>query len=263
VPEETAPLALDVQRVRRALAGTRFADVRYSTETGSTNDDATPLLGRPEHAGTTLVAEFQSAGRGRQAGRRWIARAGTALLFTTILPDAVAARVLWAVPFWVALRVAEGIARTGIDVDLRWPNDIFLHDRKVAGILCVSRVAGEIAHVGCGIGINVVRPADDALGDVIPLPAFLSDARPVAREDVLTAILTAFDRELRSLHEPAAVRERYQERAALDGAPYRVRLDRDGSELDGVARGLGAEGTLLLDVAGVMHEIALADARRL
>jgi BirA family biotin operon repressor/biotin-[acetyl-CoA-carboxylase] ligase len=263
VPEATAPFALDVQRVRRALAGTRFADVRYVTETGSTNDDMTPLLGRTADAGATLVAEFQTAGRGRQAGRRWIARAGTGLLFTTVLPEPVASRDLWVVPFWVALRVAEGIARAGIHVDLRWPNDVFLYDRKVAGILCVSRVVGDRAYVGCGIGINVVRPPSDALADVQPPPSFLSDARPVAREDILAATLAACDERLLSLRDPGAIRATYQERAELDGARYRVRLDRDGSELDGVARGLGPEGSLVLDVAGIMHDVALADARRL
>jgi BirA family biotin operon repressor/biotin-[acetyl-CoA-carboxylase] ligase len=265
VPEPTAPFrALDVARIRRALDESRFSDVRYVAQTGSTNDDAIPLLARPDAAGATLVAEEQSAGRGRRAGRTWIARPGTSLLFTTILPVTVAATDLWAVPFWVALGVAEGIGQAGVPVELRWPNDVYINGHKAAGILCVSRVTGATAHVGCGVGINVTRPHNDALSGIEPAPAFLSDVAPaIIREFVFSEIMLAFERRLPSLERPATVARTYEERARLAGSPYRVRLDIDGSELDGIARGLGPEGTLRLDVGGIEHQISLADARRL
>lgn len=265
MPEETAPFRpLDVAHVRAALTGSLFADVRYEARTGSTNDDATPLLSRGDALGTTLVAEEQTAGRGRKAGRSWIAPPGTGLLFTTILPASLPARDLWAVPFWVALCVADGIARAcAVHVDLRWPNDVFVKNGKVAGILCISRVAGDVAHVGCGVGINVF-PAAGALAAIEPPPAFLSAAaRDVQREAVLAEILLAFERRLASLHAPAAVARTYEERAALPGSRYRVRIDRGEVELEGVARGLGPDGALRLDVGGTEHAISLADAQRL
>ncbi len=265
MPEPVAPFRpFDVAHVRRALGGSRFSDVRYVAQTGSTNDDMTPLLARGDTAGATLVAEEQSAGRGRRAGRTWIARPGTALLFTTVLPAAVDTAHLWAVPFWVALAVADGILQSNVHVDLRWPNDLFVNERKVAGILCVSRVIGASAHVGCGVGVNVVRPQAKALAAIEPPPAFLSDVGSrVFREVVLADILHAFERRLASLHAPESTKRAYEERAELAGARYRVRLDADGTELDGVARGLGPEGALRLDVDGVEHVVALADARRL
>jgi BirA family biotin operon repressor/biotin-[acetyl-CoA-carboxylase] ligase len=266
VPEETAPFRpLDAAHVRIALADTAFADVRYQALTGSTNDDVTSLLMHPDAAGATLVAEEQTAGRGRKDGRRWIAPPGTGLTFTTILPTAVRAADLWAVPFWVALCVADGIMHAcGAHVDLRWPNDCFLNGRKVAGILCISRIAGETAHVGCGVGINVRRPGASALAAIVPSPAFLADAAPNAtREVVLAEILRAFERRLGALHTPSIVARTYEERAQLAGTRYRVQLDRDGTELDGTALGLGADGTLRLNADGVEHSISLADARRL
>jgi BirA family transcriptional regulator, biotin operon repressor / biotin---[acetyl-CoA-carboxylase] ligase len=265
VPEETAPFRpLDVAHVRAALAGSLFADVRYEARTGSTNDDAAPLLARGDTLGTTLVAEEQTAGRGRKAGRRWIAPPGTSLLFTTILPATIPAADLWSVPFWVALCVADGIARAcAAHVDLRWPNDVFVKNRKVAGILCISRVAGDVAHVGCGVGINVF-PAAGAHAAIEPPPAFLSDvAGDVRREVVLSEVLLAFERRLASLHAPAAVARTYEERAALPGARYRVRVDLGQVDLEGVARGLGPDGSLRLEVDGVEHAISLADAQRL
>jgi BirA family biotin operon repressor/biotin-[acetyl-CoA-carboxylase] ligase len=249
--------------VHRALAGSRFADVRLVLQTGSTNDDATALLAHADALGATIIAEEQTAGRGRRAGRTWLAQPGTALLFTTILPLDVEVSALWAVPFWVALGVADGLHQSGVHAELRWPNDLFLGGRKAAGILCISRILGECARVGCGVGVNVVRPLDLPAG-IDPPPAFLSDAEPnVVREVVLTDILLAFEARLGSLRSPAAVARTYEERAGLIGARYRVRLDADGRELDGIARGLGADGALRLEVGGTEHLVALADARRL
>jgi len=108
VPDHAAPF-LDVARVRAALAGTRLADVRYVAETASTNADAAGLLGDPAAAGATLVAEFQHAGRGRKPGRAWLAPTGSALLFTTILPDAIPADSLCSIPFWAALSFSDGV----------------------------------------------------------------------------------------------------------------------------------------------------------
>jgi BirA family biotin operon repressor/biotin-[acetyl-CoA-carboxylase] ligase len=260
VPGSDAPLDLD--RVRAALAGTRFADVRYVAETGSTNDDATTLLGDPAAAGTTLVAEHQTAGRGRKAGRAWIAPPGTALLFTAILPRAVASAALWAVPFWVALTLADGVEEaTGIRLALRWPNDLDLHDRKAAGILCVSRVAGEQAFVGCGIGLNVRRPPDVPAG-IVPPPAYLSDAAPHAeREAILAAVLGAADGLLDVLDDPLAVVRAWEARAELRGRPYRLRLDGDGSLVEGTAERIGPDGGLVVRVEGRERLIHLADAR--
>jgi BirA family biotin operon repressor/biotin-[acetyl-CoA-carboxylase] ligase len=259
VPGFDAPL--DVARVRAALAGTRFADVRYVTETASTNDDAAVLLGEAAAAGATLVAEHQTAGRGRKAGRSWLAPPGTALLFTAILPVPVATDSLWVVPFWVALAVADGIeAAGGPRLDLRWPNDLDLHGRKAVGILCISRVAGAVAQVGCGVGINVRRPAEAVAID--PPPAYLADAVPhVAREDVLAGILGAMDGLLDVLARPAAVARAWEERAALPGRPYRVRLDADGTILEGAALRLDREGGLVVQVDGRERVVHLADAR--
>ncbi len=261
MPDDDAPL-LDVSRVRFALRATRFANVRYVRETASTNDDAVPLLDDASSAGTTLVAEFQTAGRGRKPGRAWIAPAGSALLFTTTLPVAVDASALWAVPFWTALAVADGVEHSaGVRLDLRWPNDLDLDARKTGGILCVSRVAGHVAHAACGVGLNVRRPR--AAPPIDPSPAYLSDRAPcVAREDVLSAVLAAMDGIIDLLARPADVARAWEARADLRGRPYRLRLDADGSIIEGRALQLGEDGGLVIDTGGVrLRTVHLADAR--
>lgn len=260
--EHDAPL-LDAARVRSALAGTAFEDVRPLAKTASTNDDAAPLLGDPSAAGATLVAEFQTAGKGRKPGRAWIAPPGSALLFTAILPRSVLTENLWAVPFWVALAVADGVEEgSGIRLDLRWPNDLDLAGRKAAGILCISRVIGDEAYVGCGVGLNVRRPLDVEIAAIEPPPAFLSDAAPnVAREDVLAGILGAMDALLDVLDRPAEITRAWEDRAELRGRPYRLRLDADGTIVSGTALRLDSEGGLVIEVGGRERVVHLADAR--
>jgi BirA family transcriptional regulator, biotin operon repressor / biotin---[acetyl-CoA-carboxylase] ligase len=257
------PRPLDVARVRAALAGTRFADVRSVHETASTNDDAAALLGDPSAAGATLVAEFQTAGRGRKAGRSWIAPAGSALLFTTIVPAVVATDALWAVPFWVALAVADGVEEgCGVRLSLRWPNDLDLGPRKAAGILCTSRVTGAEAHVGCGVGLNVRRPGVQTLAAIEPLPAYLSDAAPHAeRETILAAILGAMDGLVDVLDRPEAIARAWEVRAELRGRPYRLLLDADGSIVEGTAVRLDGHGGLVIAYDGRETVVHLADAR--
>jgi BirA family biotin operon repressor/biotin-[acetyl-CoA-carboxylase] ligase len=262
VPDDNAPL-LDLARVRAALDGTRFADVRAAGTTASTNDDAAALLGDPSAAGTTLVAEVQTAGRGRKQGRTWIAPAGSALLFTVILPVAVPTEALWAVPFWAALALADGVEEgCGVRLELRWPNDADMAGRKAAGILCTSRVVGAEAYVGCGIGLNVHRPGDPAIAAITPPPAYLSDAEPhVEREAVLAGILGAMDGLVDVLDRPRDVAHAWEERAELRGRPYRVRMDADGSLVEGTALRLDGDGGLVLAVADGERSVHLADAR--
>jgi len=238
-------------------------EIRSYAETDSTNDDAVELLGHTGGAGLVLLADYQRAGRGRRA-RNWVAPPGSSLLFTTLLPRPVRAEALWAVTFWSALGVAAGIeAATGLRVDLQWPNDILLDGRKCCGILCVSRVVGAQAWLGCGSGINVHRPPfDAALEAITPPPAFLSDAAPgVDRGAVLDAILAAYAAHLDDLDDPAGIARAWERRAGLDGTPYRLLLDGTDEPFDAVARRISGSGALVVEHAGREREIALADAR--
>jgi BirA family biotin operon repressor/biotin-[acetyl-CoA-carboxylase] ligase len=237
--------------------------IRHQPETGSTNDDAARLLGEPGGEGVVLTADYQRAGRGRRA-RGWIAPAGSSLLFTAILPRTLATADLWAVPFWTALGVAEGIERAcGVRVDLQWPNDLLLGGRKCCGILCISRVAGERAWAGCGVGLNVLRPAADdrTLEEISPPPAFLSDHRPAERGAVLDAILAAFTRRLRELDTPGAIAREWEARAGLAGTPYRLLVDGSSEPFEAVAQSIAPDGGLIVIHDGRERTIALADAR--
>jgi len=267
--------------------------IRELAATESTNDDAARLLGEPVAAGWVLVADYQRAGRGRRS-RAWIAPPGCSLLFTAILPEPIATSALWAVPFWTALGVAAGIEDAcGLRLGLQWPNDLLLGGKKCAGILGVSRVAGERTWVGCGVGINVHRPAteDPELAAIVPPPAFLADviaADAVAaperetvvrgtrhatsvfgtrkaavplRRDLLMAILDHFEATLHDFDDPPAIARAWETRAKLAGTPYRLAIDGEPMPIVATALRLADDGALVVREHAGERRIALADAR--
>jgi BirA family biotin operon repressor/biotin-[acetyl-CoA-carboxylase] ligase len=237
--------------------------IRNFAQTRSTNDDAAALLGMPEHAGAVLVADFQSAGRGRH-DRVWVAPPGSSLLCTTILPESISTSALWAVPFWTGLALADAIETlTGYRATLQWPNDLLARGAKCAGILCISRVMGARAFVGCGTGVNVVRPADaDVYRNVRPAPVFLSDLAPtIARDAVRDALLAAYARRLPELADPTGIARAWEARAALDGTTYRLLLDGAIEPIVAVARAIADDGSLVVVHDGQRRNISLADAR--
>jgi BirA family transcriptional regulator, biotin operon repressor / biotin---[acetyl-CoA-carboxylase] ligase len=245
--------------VARMLAGTAFATIEYVEETESTNADAAALLDDERAAGRTIVAEYQSRGAGRK-GRLWLAPAGSALLFTTILPRAVATDALWVAPYWVALAVRAALLDFGVTTTLQWPNDLLLGTVKLAGVLCQSSVSGASARVACGVGINVRRPGVE-LG-IDPPPAFCDDVAAVERGPLLHAILQRYDRALFMLDQPERVIAEWDEAAQLPGKHYRIQLDGESEPFDAVAQGLLPGGGLgVIRGNGMRETVSLADAR--
>ena len=244
------------------LAGTRFSQIRYREQTESTNRDASALLGEPGSAGLTIVAGFQHAGAGRK-GRAWLAPAGSALLFTTILPEPLPTAALWLVPFWSACLVHGALADAGIPTRAQWPNDLLLEGRKLAGMLAVSRVSGERAYVGCGIGINLVR-YPEAERSVEPPPAFCDDLRPVKAADLLGAILERADATFREFARPTELVQRWERDAGLPGTRYRLLPEGEREPFEARALGLETGGALRVERSdGSILSVGLGDVRAL
>ena len=232
--------------------------------TASTNEDAQQKLGDPSAAGLAIVADVQTAGAGRR-GRRWIAPKGSGLLFTAILPAEIPASAAWAATLWAGLAVARALDEWHVATTLQWPNDLLVDDRKICGILCVSRIAGERAWIGCGVGVNVFRPErHPELEEVVPPPIFLSDiavVRADAREQLLQAILSEFGARLGAFEQPESIARDWERRAGVPGARYRFRFE-DGREVEGEALRIAPGGGLVVRATnGELRTIELADAR--
>ena len=244
------------------LAGTRFSRIRYLARTESTNRDASALLGEPGSGGLTIVAGFQHAGAGRK-GRAWIAPPGSALLFTTILPEPLPSTALWLVPFWSACVVWGALAELGVNTCAQWPNDLLLGDRKLAGMLAVSRVAGDRAFVGCGIGINL-RRYPNAEREVSPPPAFCDDIRPLEAPQLLAAILRSADAMLDAFERPAALLRRWERIAEIPGKRYRLLPEGESEPFEARALALETGGALRVERSdGSIVVVGLGDVRAL
>lgn len=214
---------------------------------GSTNDIASALARDGAAAGTTVLAEEQSAGRGRH-GRRWHAPAGRALLLSTILRPRPATA-----PGTLPLRAGIAVARaiescTGARCGIEWPNDVLVDGRKVAGILCEASLGGDDGgFVVVGIGINVaLEEADFPDGEVRrrATSLWLATGRPVDRGRLAGAVL----RELMTGpgHDAGQLRgDVAAELARRDTLRGRVVVEPDGRRL-GVGDGVDPDGALRL-----------------
>jgi BirA family biotin operon repressor/biotin-[acetyl-CoA-carboxylase] ligase len=257
------------ERARSVLAGgpaARFADVRWVAETGSTNVDAMELARQGESEGIVLVADHQTAGRGR-AGRTWTAPPGSGLLVTVLLrpPAPVVDLVTMAVAV-AASRAVESVA--GFAPRIKWPNDLVWPgdgsepDRKLAGILAEADwpagsavsagwrepAAHERAAVVVGIGLNVTRP-DDLPEEIADLAVSISDVAtaPVDREDLLVAILEELAPRYEALvaGDPRGLAEEWRARSATLGR--RVRVDPGSDDVEGTAVDITADGHLVVE----------------
>ena len=229
---------LELVRARLSVAEIPWV-LHYEAACDSTQDVARLAAERGADQGWTIVTDLQRAGRGRQ-GRSWVAPAGEALLFSTILRPPI--DVLPLLPLLAAVTVAGGIeVSTAAVADLKWPNDVLLNGKKLAGIL-LERPAG--ASVVLGVGINVNQQAEDVPETGTSLRVELG--HPVEREAMLAAILNdlanAYDRADRE--GVGWIVPAWRSRSAMLGTPVTFR--RDGETVRGVADDIANDGALLI-----------------
>jgi len=241
------------------LRATRFAEVRWFEDIGSTNDWVMDQARSGAAEGLVAVADHQSEGRGRR-DRRWVAPPGSSLLFSILLRPELAVSRLHLTAAAVGLSASAACLDVcGVEPDLKWPNDLLVNDRKLAGMLSESLVGGEgpSAAVVVGTGINVnwppVLPADLAhLATALNREA----GRDVDRSELLVAILENLDD---YLDDWAAVAHDYKSRCATVGRDVRVDLGKRGT-LDGTAVGVTDDGLLEVeDHNGRTVTIAVGD----
>jgi BirA family transcriptional regulator, biotin operon repressor / biotin---[acetyl-CoA-carboxylase] ligase len=225
--------------------------------TGSTNDVARELAAAGAPAGTVVVAEEQTAGRGRQ-GRTWVAPRGRALTVSILLRAAGAESMSLLSPA-AAVAVCEACEQIAdVSCAVKWPNDVWVDERKVAGILIEARPQEGWAVLG--IGLNVDTGADE-------LPAELRDratslriatGAEVGRDAVLEALLAALARRVDAGHDE--VLAAYRGRDALHGrtigwtaGPTRLEGEAQGVDGRGNLVVLTADGERLTLAAGEVH----------
>ncbi len=245
-------LLLDGEALRIGESEARIGRrVLCHREVTSTSAVAAALAASGEREGTVVLAERQTAGRGR-FGRAWTSPPGLGLWFSTILrpPIPVAgAPVLTQV---AAVAVAEGIEDVAgpLPGGIKWPNDVLLAGRKVAGILTELVARGDGAAIILGVGVNVNQGPGDfpaALGGKAGSVA-MAAGRAVPRADLLRALLRRLDgryREFLAAGPGPALMEARRRSLTLG---HLVRAREGEGELTGLALRLEADGALALEL---------------
>ena len=229
---------------------------RYET-IGSTNDEAKrlALLGEPD--GTLVVADSQTSGRGR-SGRLWVTPPGAAIAMTLILRPVVPTFQLTQVALLGGLAVLEGIEQAaGLTAKLKWPNDVLIHDKKVAGVLAEAAFTGDkLESVVLGIGVNVnIGPPPDLKLDY-PATCLADEVgHPLDREAILNAILTAFDARYSQLGAPT-LKQAWAKHLAMIGKT--VKVIGPGETVVGRLEGVTEDGAIVIRLESGERRTVLA-----
>ena len=209
-------------------------------ETDSTNERARALAATGAPHGTLVTASAQTAGRGRQ-GRAWVAPPGAALLMSVVVRGLEERHAV--LPLAAALAVCEGVEeRADVSCAIKWPNDVWIDGRKLAGILIEARHQEGVGVIG--IGLNVATRSEDFPAELRGLATSLAIEQPGvphAVEAVMAALLDSLEQRLG--HPPEQILEAWRERDALLGS----RIAWDGGE--GYAAGIDNSGALVVETA--------------
>jgi BirA family biotin operon repressor/biotin-[acetyl-CoA-carboxylase] ligase len=243
------------------IAGTRFGPVRWFGHLDSTNrhaHDEVVAKGRAA-AGLVVVADRQTAGRGR-LGRSWEAPAGASLLVSAVVTLDEPSVLLPLVTPTAGLAATDALrSLAGVEARLKWPNDLVVDDRKLAGLL--AEAVGTTGTVVVGMGVNVRwGEFPPELAGIATSCNFLSD-RPVDRADLLVEWLRRYDALLGQITTPegrARARDEYAARSATLGR--RVRIELPNRTFDGLATGVAPSGALeVTRDDGALEAVAAGD----
>ena len=219
-------------------------------EVPSTNDIAMRLALEGVEAFSAVVADSQSAGRGRN-GHGWVSPAGVGLYASVVLRPRVEIETLSFMTLLAGIAAAEAIVLlTDLPAKIKWPNDVLVHGRKAAGLLCeadLSSAAGPIVIAGLGVNVNT-PPHLMPVRVRFPATSLVIESGHLHDRD---ALLTCWVERLRywvgvlESDGPADVLAAWRTMDALAGERLRVALP-DGSTVEGREEGIDSDGNLLL-----------------
>jgi BirA family biotin operon repressor/biotin-[acetyl-CoA-carboxylase] ligase len=259
---------LSIKRIRRDLATEILGRHMYLFDAiPSTNAALRQLALSGAEEGTVVLAETQSAGRGRM-GSTWFSPPELNLYVSVLLRPAVTLAEVPVCSLIASLALTDAVWATGLPAAIKWPNDILVEGRKVAGCLVdVAGAGGRVDHVILGAGINLNVPTDAlcaTLGDAGKAAGSMSElaGHPVDRNVFTATFLNALERWLTVYRTdgPRAVVAAWRARDALSGQEVDVRGE--GAPYHGRAVGIGDDGYLLVeDAAGGRYRVLTGEIR--
>jgi len=262
VPDRLSPLELSPLLSTHHLGQT----IHFHESLPSTNELAFRLAADGAEHGEVVVTDQQTAGKGRR-GRVWVSPPGLNLYFSAILRPELAPQRAPELTLVAAVALAETLREEGVDALIKWPNDVQIEGRKVAGILTELSAEPERVHfVVVGVGVNLNASLADFPPEVATTATSLSEAlgRRVNRALFTTALWGCLEEWLDLHHEVGfdPVRQRWKELSSTLGQDVLVRTDR--SELRGVAEDIDPSGALMVRTAeGSLERVLAGDVEQL
>lgn len=246
------------RRKRGLLLGERLTAV---ARTGSTNDDASKAAELGAEEGSVFVADEQTRGRGRR-GHAWVSPPGQNLIFSVLLRPSISVERASALSLVAGLAVRAAAARrVHQSVAIKWPNDVLVGNKKLAGTLVESRMRGadiEAVVIGIGVNVHMVDPPEE-IASVATSLALLGDPAP-SRETFLAEVLAELESRLKIFGADGLgglLDELRRHDALLDA---RVQV----GDVHGTAVGIDEQGNLLIRADdGKLHHVSSGTVERL
>lgn len=248
------PDALHGDDLSARLSPTRVIgrEVQVFRQTASTNDVVDKLARDGATEGVVVFAESQTRGRGRM-GRRWESPAGKGLWFSLLLRPVMRPEAATQVTVAVVTGLARAITRqTGIEPQIKWPNDLLIDGRKVAGILTeMNAELDRVKHIVVGIGVDVNLKQSELPAELQDIATSLriASGKPVDRPALAAAILDELDRDYARVvgGEFRQVAEEWEGQCVTLG--HDVSISVGGREIRGRAEALAPDGSLMVRTA--------------
>jgi BirA family biotin operon repressor/biotin-[acetyl-CoA-carboxylase] ligase len=261
VPDRLTPLEL------RPLLNTHDLGqvLHWYEEIGSTNDRAKELADQGAEHGEVVIAETQSAGRGRR-GRVWVSPPRRNLYFSAVLrPDLPPVRAP-ELTLVASLAVCDALRQSGVDAGIKWPNDLLASGRKIAGVLTELAAEADRVHwVVIGVGVNVNAVPDDFPEELRgeATSVLIERGEPAPRALFAAACLTALESWIDRHAEEGfgVIRDAWRVRSVTLGREVTVKAD--GREIVGVAEDIDETGALLVRGAAGLERIHAGDVTHL
>ncbi|MFB6351087.1 MAG: biotin--[acetyl-CoA-carboxylase] ligase [Bradymonadaceae bacterium] len=237
--------------------------------TDSTNDLALEAARRGDDHGACWVADRQTAGRGRREiggeRRSWFSPAGANLYMSVLLRPDIAPAQATSLTLAAGVGIADAVVeQTDADVWLKWPNDLYIGERKLGGILTEAHTErGDLSGVVVGFGLNVNLAADAVPDELTSTMTSLQIAtgRPWDRMSLVFAVRDGLLERCDAFAESGMEAIRQDLHAYDRAAGRRVELQRDGDRVEGVARGIGDDGQLVVDLDGEDVDVMAGEVR--
>jgi BirA family biotin operon repressor/biotin-[acetyl-CoA-carboxylase] ligase len=242
-------LEFSLDDIRAGVKGLIGKEVLFYETANSTNTVGEALAEKGKAEGTVIIADSQEKGRGR-LGRSWLSPLGLNIYMSILLRPEIEPKDTTLITIMAALGCTVALRRvTGLNVTIKWPNDLIVSDKKIGGILTEIRIANKkVKYAVTGIGINVNMDSDTLPNEIkeIATSIKIETGMPYSRAEILTEILNQIDCWYGVLKEKRRKELLYEWQLLTSTLGKKVKIITSKETLTGLAESIDNEGMLVL-----------------